>query len=60
MNIHDVCTKDLQRLCIDIIDKLDELRQKGLTTNEEYIVYTKLKQQFLTDTGHHSLKDKEH
>jgi|GEM_PF-3117774 len=45
------CIATLQQLCIDLINKLEELRNKGMITEEEYLKQTYLKKKFLKDTG---------
>jgi hypothetical protein len=41
------CEKELRELCILIIDKLDEMKARGVITEEEYSMHTKLKKRFL-------------
>ncbi|WP_202711355.1 hypothetical protein [Sporosalibacterium faouarense] len=39
--------KDLEQLCIDIINLLDNLKAQGAITEEEYIKHTTAKRDFL-------------
>lgn len=48
--------RQLQVLCNEVLDKLEELQTKGVITPEEYAQHAKLKKKFLEDFKKHSEK----
>lgn len=50
MNISsDSIEKQLEMLCVDFLKQLEDLKQKGIISQEEYIKHAKLKRKFLED-----------
>ncbi|MBM7615189.1 hypothetical protein [Alkaliphilus hydrothermalis] len=40
---------ELKLLCVKMIDLLNELKEKGITSEDDYKKYVELKQKFLQD-----------